>query len=61
MQNTLIFHIKKFISLEPSDIDKLESCLEVSKIKKKRTYTSRRANMQYNVFYCKRLYASVYH
>ncbi|MCM0668369.1 Crp/Fnr family transcriptional regulator [Flavobacterium tyrosinilyticum] len=35
MQNALILHIKKFISLEPSDIDKLESCLELSKIKKK--------------------------
>ncbi|MFC4479670.1 Crp/Fnr family transcriptional regulator [Flavobacterium chungangensis] len=35
MQNSLILHIQKFISLEASDIDKLESCLELSKIKKK--------------------------
>lgn len=35
MQNTLILHIEKFITLEPSDVDKLESCLEVSKVTKK--------------------------
>jgi len=35
MLKPLIDHIQKFITLEPSDIDKLESCLELSKIKKK--------------------------
>ncbi|TDO94022.1 Crp/Fnr family transcriptional regulator [Flavobacterium sp. 245] len=35
MYQQLFDHIAKFINLEPSDIDKLESCLELSKIKKK--------------------------
>ena len=35
MYKSLFSHIEKFISLEPSDIDKLESSLEISKIKKK--------------------------
>ncbi|RZJ51705.1 MAG: Crp/Fnr family transcriptional regulator [Flavobacterium sp.] len=35
MHKSLFGHIQKFVPLEPSDIDKLESCLELSKIKKK--------------------------
>ena len=35
MQSILIEHIKRFITLEPSEIDILESCLSLSKIKKK--------------------------
>lgn len=35
MQNALINHIQKFVPLEPSEIDLLESCLSVSQIKKK--------------------------
>lgn len=35
MHKALFEHIEKFTTLEPSDIDKLESCLEISKIKKK--------------------------
>lgn len=35
MQSILLEHIKKFITLEPSEIDILESCLSSSKIKKK--------------------------
>lgn len=35
MYKSFFNHIEKFISLEPSDIDKLESCLELSRIKKK--------------------------
>lgn len=35
MQTSLLQHIEKFISLEPSEIDILESCLSLSKIKKK--------------------------
>jgi len=35
MQNALILHIQKFINLEHSEIDLLESCLSLSQIKKK--------------------------
>lgn len=35
MYKSLFDHIEKFVALEPSDIDKLESCLEISKIKRK--------------------------
>ncbi|MDR7373000.1 Crp/Fnr family transcriptional regulator [Flavobacterium aquidurense] len=35
MYTSLLQHIEKFISLEPSEIDVLESCLNLSKIKKK--------------------------
>lgn len=35
MHKALFDHIEKFITLETSDIDKLESCLEISKIRKK--------------------------
>lgn len=35
MYETLFQHIEKFITLEPSDIDTLESCLNISVIKKK--------------------------
>ncbi|MDP5202413.1 Crp/Fnr family transcriptional regulator [Flavobacterium sp. DG2-3] len=35
MQNALIHHIQKFVNLEPSEIDVLESCLSLSQIKKK--------------------------
>ncbi len=35
MHTSLLQHIEKFISLEPSEIDILESCLSLSKIKKK--------------------------
>lgn len=35
MQSILIEHIKRFITLEPSDIAILESCLNISTIKKK--------------------------
>lgn len=35
MHKPLFDHIEKFVALEASDIDKLESCLELSKIKKK--------------------------
>ncbi|MBO9587030.1 MAG: Crp/Fnr family transcriptional regulator [Flavobacterium sp.] len=35
MENALIHHIQKFINLELSEIDLLESCLSLSKIKKK--------------------------
>ncbi|MBJ2126878.1 Crp/Fnr family transcriptional regulator [Flavobacterium sp. IB48] len=35
MYKALFDHIEKFITLEPSEIDKLESCLEISNIKKK--------------------------
>lgn len=35
MYEALVHHIEKFITLEPSDIDTLESCLHISNIKKK--------------------------
>lgn len=35
MHKALFDHIEKIITLETSDIDKLESCLEISKIRKK--------------------------
>lgn len=35
MYEVLVHHIEKFITLEPSDIDTLESCLHISTIKKK--------------------------
>ncbi|MFH6999325.1 Crp/Fnr family transcriptional regulator [Flavobacterium sp. FlaQc-57] len=35
MYEALFQHIEKFITLEPSDIDTLESCLNISVIKKK--------------------------
>ncbi|WP_166926226.1 Crp/Fnr family transcriptional regulator [Flavobacterium poyangense] len=35
MSQPLLDHIAKFITLEPSEIDTLESCLSMSKIKKK--------------------------
>ena len=35
MYEVLFQHIEKFITLEPSDIDTLESCLHISTIKKK--------------------------
>lgn len=35
MYKALVHHIEKFITLEPSDIDTLESCLHISNIKKK--------------------------
>jgi len=35
MYNTILDHIQKFVPLEPSEIDTLESCLSLSKIKKK--------------------------
>lgn len=35
MHDALFRHIEKFITLEPSEIDILESCLQLSKIKKK--------------------------
>ncbi|WP_294966050.1 Crp/Fnr family transcriptional regulator [uncultured Flavobacterium sp.] len=35
MPNALIHHIQKFINLELSEIDLLESCLAISRIKKK--------------------------
>lgn len=35
MQNALIHHIQKFINLETTEIDLLESCLSISQIKKK--------------------------
>jgi hypothetical protein len=60
MQDTLIHHIQKFAQLESHEIDVLESCLGLSQIKKKRTCSTRRTNMQYNVFCCKRLYASIH-
>ncbi|TEB40641.1 Crp/Fnr family transcriptional regulator, partial [Flavobacterium circumlabens] len=33
MHDALLQHIEKFISLEPSEIDTLESCLQLSKVK----------------------------
>ncbi len=59
MQNTLILHIEKFITLEPSDVDKLESCLEVSKVTKKEHVLKQEqiCNTIYFVVKCKfRLY-----
>ncbi|WP_125723401.1 Crp/Fnr family transcriptional regulator [Flavobacterium ustbae] len=35
MQNPILNHIQKFINLEPSEIDLLESCLAISQIKRK--------------------------
>ncbi len=35
MYNTILDHIQKFVPLETSEIDTLESCLSLSKIKKK--------------------------
>ncbi|QSB28223.1 Crp/Fnr family transcriptional regulator [Flavobacterium sp. CLA17] len=35
MHKSLFDHIEKFVTLEPSEIDTLESCLSLSKIKKK--------------------------
>ncbi|OXA77362.1 cAMP-binding domain of CRP or a regulatory subunit of cAMP-dependent protein kinases [Flavobacterium aquidurense] len=35
MRTALLQHIQKFISLEPSEIDIIESCISLSKIKKK--------------------------
>ena len=35
MHEALFRHIEKFINLEPSEIDTLESCLQLSKVKKK--------------------------
>jgi len=35
MHDALFRHIEKFITLEPSEIDILESCLQLSKLKKK--------------------------
>ena len=35
MHEALLQHIEKFITLEPSEIDTLQSCLQLSKVKKK--------------------------
>lgn len=61
MYKSLFDHIEKFISLELSDIDKLESCLKLLKIKKERACIKRRTNLQYFLFRFKRLYAPIYY